>query len=255
MKRVCPWEDRLPALCLQGTLAFWLPVSPRGLPGLLWELWFLDYSCRQDDWISCVDLFIPAKPWKMQDCLLFGSLAKAILNKELMMPFVKWLNLFFSLLSTAPLPVPFPLLCLPCGLMKSDAGSLGGIGLWQFKAQFRWSDHVIAAGEVQSGNSDLELDEHLVCHMLSQPALSSHCLFSTWIAKCQPSSWISVLSPHVNYHAEGWSCKTMEEIGLQVLSDSNQTPRSLYSFPSQFKTGKVMAVHTAGRSYWLLGML
>lgn len=45
------------------------------------------------------------------------------------MPFVKLLNLFFSLLSAAPLPVPLPLLSLPCGLMKSDAGSLGGINL------------------------------------------------------------------------------------------------------------------------------
>lgn len=52
---------------------------------LFWELWFLDYSCRQDDWINCVDLFIPAKPSKLQGCLL----AKAILNKELMVPFVK----------------------------------------------------------------------------------------------------------------------------------------------------------------------
>lgn len=133
----------------------------------------------------------------------------------LMMPFVKWLNLFFSLLSAAPLPVPFPLLSLPCGLMKSHAGSLGGINLWQFKAQFRWSDHVVATGEVKSGDSDLVLDEHLACHVLSQPALSSYYLVYTWIARCQPSSWVSVLSPHVNCHANGWSYKTMEEMGYR----------------------------------------
>lgn len=36
----------------------------------------------------------------------------------------------------------------------------------------------------------------------------------------------------------------MKGIGLQVLSKSSQTP-----CPSQFKTGKVTAVHTAGRSH------
>lgn len=39
----------------------------------------------------------------------------------------------------------------------------------------------------------------------------------------------------------------MEGIGLQVLSESSQTPHT-----SQFKTVKVTAVHTAGRSYRLL---
>lgn len=57
--------------------------------------------------------------------------------------------------------------------MKSDAVSLSGINAWQLEAQFRWSDNVVATCEVNSGN--LVLDKYLVCHLLSQAALSSHC--------------------------------------------------------------------------------
>lgn len=59
--------------------------------------------------------------------------------------------------------------------MKSDAVSLSGINAWQLEAQFRWSDNVVATCEVNSGNSDLVLGKYLVCHLLSQAALSSHC--------------------------------------------------------------------------------